>query len=96
MREIQCNPKYTGYMAWNRRATKKGGKNNPPSEWVWSPHLTHEPLVTKELFQSVSPIGKIRERSRSGAGPNAHPQTRRTYPLRLVRPLRDLRPPHAQ
>jgi hypothetical protein len=36
VREILINPKYTGYMVWNRRATKTGsGKHNPPSEWVW-------------------------------------------------------------
>jgi site-specific DNA recombinase len=28
-------------MVWNRRATKKGGKVNPPSAWVWSPAPTH-------------------------------------------------------
>lgn len=30
MRDILFNPKYTGYMVWNRRATKRGGKVNPP------------------------------------------------------------------
>lgn len=29
VREILKNPKYTGHMVWNRRATKKGGKVNP-------------------------------------------------------------------
>ncbi|MGP3933615.1 recombinase family protein [Nonomuraea sp. KM88] len=82
VREILANPKYTGYMVWNRRATKKGGKNNPSGEWIWSPRPTHEPLVTKELFQAVSSVGKIRERSRGGSEPNSHPQTSRTYSLR--------------
>ena len=36
VREILRNPKYTGYMVWNRRASKKGGRCNPPSEWVRS------------------------------------------------------------
>jgi hypothetical protein len=41
-RDILRNPKYTGYMVWNRRATKKGGKVNPPEAWVWSEQPTHE------------------------------------------------------
>lgn len=44
VREILLNPKYTGYMVWNRRATK-GGKVNPPELWVWSAEPTHEPIV---------------------------------------------------
>lgn len=36
VRDILTNPKYIGYMVWNRRATKSGGKVNPPESWVWS------------------------------------------------------------
>ena len=51
VRSILENPKYTGYQVWNRRARKRAGnKANPISEWVWSPHPTHEPLVTRALF----------------------------------------------
>jgi site-specific DNA recombinase len=32
--EILRNPKYTGYQVWNRRATKQGGRVNPPEAWV--------------------------------------------------------------
>ncbi|WP_171075298.1 recombinase family protein [Nonomuraea basaltis] len=82
VREILSNPKYTGYMVWNRRATKKGGKNNPPSEWIWSPRPTHEPLVTKDLFQAATTIGRTRQGSRTKPGLSTHPQTSPTYPLR--------------
>ena len=82
VREILRNPKYTGYQVWNRRATKKGGRCNPPSEWIWSPRPTHEPLVTKELFDAAAPVAKRRERSRSVSGPNPHPAAKRTYRLR--------------
>jgi hypothetical protein len=37
VREVLTNPKYTGYMVWNRRATKDKrhpGKPNPKDEWV--------------------------------------------------------------
>jgi DNA invertase Pin-like site-specific DNA recombinase len=83
VRDVLCNPKYTGYMVYNRRATKsRSGKVNPPSAWIWSPKPTHEPLVTRDIFDAVSPVAQVRERSRNGSEPNRHPQTRRTYLLR--------------
>ncbi len=83
VQEVLTNPKYTGYMVWNRRAMKKGGKVNPPSQWVWSPEPTHEPLVTKGLFEAAGQVFERRERSRDGAGPNvAHPDPKRAYLLR--------------
>jgi site-specific DNA recombinase len=41
VREVLTNPKYTGYMVWNRRQRSRPerqatGRLNPPSEWVWS------------------------------------------------------------
>lgn len=81
VREILINPKYTGYMVWNRRATKKGGKLNPPEKWVWSPEPTHEPLVTREMWEAVQAKRTIRQGSRMG-GKNSHPATLRTYVLR--------------
>lgn len=81
--EILRNPKYTGFMVWNRRATKQGGKLNPPEDWIWSPGLTHEPIVTLETWRAANELGNVRQGSRDGSGPNVkHPQTRRTYILR--------------
>lgn len=82
VREILKNPKYTGYQVWNRRATKKGGRNNDPKDWVWSPQPTHEPLVTRELFDAVSVMSKKRQGSRTTPGKNSHPETGRSYVLR--------------
>lgn len=82
VREILRNPKYTGYQVWNRRATKKGGINNDPKDWVWSPQPTHEPLVTRELFDTVAAMAKKRQGSRTTPGENRHPATRRSYILR--------------
>ena len=79
---IERYPKYTGYMVWNRRASKKGGQHNPASDWVWSPQPRHEPLVTRDLFEAASPVGRRRQGSRTRAGANSHPQTSRSYPLR--------------
>ena len=82
VREILANPKYTGYMVWNRRASKKGGQHNPAADWVWSPQPRHEPLITRDLFEAASPVGRRRQGSRTRAGANSHPQTSRSYPLR--------------
>ncbi len=56
VRGILENPKYTGYQVWNRKARKKGNTANPISEWIWSPHPTHEALVTRELFDAATPL----------------------------------------
>jgi site-specific DNA recombinase len=82
--EILRNPKYTGSMVWNRRASKKGGRHNPPEAWIWSPEPTHEPIVSRELFAAAQQVAPQRRGSRSGPGLNRHPQTRRSYPLRSL------------
>ncbi|WP_165970464.1 recombinase family protein [Actinomadura sp. 6K520] len=83
VREILRNPKYTGYMVYNRRATTSArGKVNPPSAWVWSDQPTHEPLVTRETFDAAQAIAQARQRSRRAPGPNRHRQTRHSYLLR--------------
>jgi site-specific DNA recombinase len=82
VRDVLHNPKYTGYMVWNRRATKKGGKHNPPDQWVWSPQPVHEPLVTRALFEQAAEIAKERERTRASTAESTHPKQRYTYLLR--------------
>ena len=88
MLNLLANPKYTGYMVWNRRKRSRTerhvpGRVNTPSEWVWSPHPTHKPLVTKTIFDAATPISQLRQGSRGGAGPNtARPQAQRSYVLR--------------
>jgi site-specific DNA recombinase len=84
VRDVLTNPKYTGYMVWNRRASRSGnGKVNAPKDWVWSSQPTHEPLVTLDTFKAARALVPERERSRTAAGANrAHPQTKRSYLLR--------------
>jgi site-specific DNA recombinase len=84
VRDVLTNPKYTGYMVWNRRATKTdGGKHNPPEAWVWSGKLSHESLVTKDVFLAAQKVAPERERSRSTSTANTkHPATTRSYCLR--------------
>jgi site-specific DNA recombinase len=82
VREILHNPKYTGHMVWNRRATKKGGKVNPVADWVLSPEPTHPAIITPEQYAAAAAVAGHRERSRSGHEPNTHPATKRSYVLR--------------
>jgi site-specific DNA recombinase len=66
VREILKNPKYTGYMVWNRvTCTPKGNRPNPVSEWVWSPEPVHEAIVTPEVFSAAQAIGSQTHRKRS-------------------------------
>jgi hypothetical protein len=58
------------------------GRVNPPSEWVWSPSVTHEPLTTRAYFDAASPVVRYRQGSRSKATNNAHPKTKRSYRYR--------------
>jgi len=83
VREVLCQPKYTGYMVWNRRAVKtRGGSPNPVEEWVWSSRPTHDVVVDLDTFVAAQNVGPRRERSRTAAGPNPHPHTKRSYLLR--------------
>jgi site-specific DNA recombinase len=81
--DILRNPKYTGFQVFNRRASRsRQGKVNDPVMWVWSPELTHEPLIPKWMYDELNARRKTRRGSRDGNTMNAHPQTRRTYVLR--------------
>ncbi|WP_372490951.1 recombinase family protein [Actinomadura terrae] len=84
VREVLTNPKYTGYMVWNRKATTSaGGRNNPPEAWIWSGAPTHPALVSVEVFTDAQRVARDRQGSRSNSGPNtAHSDTRRSYALR--------------
>jgi len=87
VRDVLSNPKYTGYMVYNRRKNPRrdrgvAGKVNPRSEWIWSSKPRHEPLTTKALFEAGTPIGKSKKGSRTSDRPNNHPATTRTYRLR--------------
>jgi hypothetical protein len=83
VRDVLSQPKYTGYMVWNRRAMKtRAGSPNPIEEWVWSGRPTHEPIIDMDTFVAAQKVARRRERSRTAAGPNAHPHTKRSYLLR--------------
>ncbi|MFI5808937.1 recombinase family protein [Streptomyces sp. NPDC051561] len=54
---LLANPKLTGHQVYNRRATRTGraGKSrlNPLSEWIWSPRITHEPVITVDEWKAA-------------------------------------------
>jgi site-specific DNA recombinase len=58
------------------------GRVNPPSAWAWSPRPAHEPLVTRELFEAASTVGRFRQRSRTSPGLSLRPNATRSYALR--------------
>ncbi len=82
--DLLTNPKYTGYMVWNRRAHGKstGTRRRPPDQWVWSPEPTHPAIITLEQYTQAAQAAADHEGSRDGADPNRHPRTTRTYVLR--------------
>ncbi|GAA1096276.1 recombinase family protein [Nocardiopsis metallicus] len=62
-----ANPKLTGHMVYNRKATRTGragfSRWNPISEWVWSPEPVHEPVVTvQEWAQAQEVTAALRSR----------------------------------
>jgi site-specific DNA recombinase len=83
---ILRNPKYTGYMVWNRttsKGTQPGKKRvtrpNPPSEWVWSPEPTHPAIVSRDAWELAQQITADRASERSQA---LGPAGNRAYELR--------------
>jgi hypothetical protein len=57
---LLANPKLTGHQVYNRKAARTGrageSRLNPLSEWVWSPHLTHEPVITVEEWKAAQQV----------------------------------------
>ncbi|MEU6406150.1 recombinase family protein [Streptomyces sp. NPDC046985] len=55
-----ANPKLTGYQVYNRKASRTGGPGfsrlNPASEWVWSPQIVHEPVVSVQEWKEAQAV----------------------------------------
>ena len=79
--EILRNPKYTGYQVWNRRARKRGGKTNPPEQWIWSEEPAHEALASREMFEEAARRSVSRDNVVKAAAARAD-YAPRTYLLR--------------
>lgn len=52
-----ANPKLTGHQVYNRKANRTGREGfsrlNPVSEWVWSPTIVHEPVLTAQEWKQA-------------------------------------------
>ena len=89
VREVLDNPKHTGFMVWNRRKNPRKDRNvkgrvNPPSAWVWSPEPTHEPLVTREMFEAASATGRFRQRLTARRRAKPAPRDRTHVPAAVL------------
>ncbi|MFF8994055.1 recombinase family protein [Streptomyces sp. NPDC014983] len=55
-----ANPKLSGYQVYNRKATRTGrpghSRINPVSAWVWSPKITHEPVISLEEWREAQVV----------------------------------------
>jgi hypothetical protein len=77
------NAKYTGYMVYNRRAsTSAGGKVKPPSTWLWSDHPTHEPLITREMYDTAQATAHLPKGNTEHRLTQPAPRNPRRLPLR--------------
>jgi site-specific DNA recombinase len=81
--EILRNPKYTGYMVFNRRASRsRAGAVNDPIKWVWSPEPTHPPLIAKWMYDAYQAASRARQGSRAEGADDVRAHVRRSYLLR--------------
>lgn len=82
------NPKYTGYNVWGRHDKRSGRPFiRPRDQWIWSPTPSHEPLVSRELFERVEERAQRNSNPAKDVGPLDYPPRRlrragRIYPLR--------------
>ncbi|MEU2086868.1 recombinase family protein [Streptomyces albus] len=57
---LLANPKLTGYQVYNRKASRTGrpghSRQNPISEWVWSPQPVHEAVVSLEQWKAAQEV----------------------------------------
>ncbi|WP_167491035.1 recombinase family protein [Nocardia terpenica] len=57
---LAANPKLTGHQVYNRRATRTGrpgySRWNPISEWIWSPNIVHEPVISVEEWKQAQEV----------------------------------------
>ncbi|MFI1884866.1 recombinase family protein [Streptomyces jumonjinensis] len=78
-----ANPKLTGHQVYNRRATRTGrpgfSRWNPVSEWVWSPGIVHEPVVSLQEWKQAQKVtaGLRTQAEENGALLRIHAAARR-------------------
>jgi DNA invertase Pin-like site-specific DNA recombinase len=83
------NPKYTGYMVWNRYTEgnhngRRHRRLNPRQQWVWSDEPSHPAIITRELFDAAQAVTYGRDSIVGEPGEPAHPLAQRSYELRSL------------
>ncbi|MGH9091137.1 MAG: recombinase family protein, partial [Acidimicrobiales bacterium] len=88
VRAILANPRYTGRQVWNRQRRDEvlidvddvalghvsKMRWNDEGEWIYSDALTHEPIVSDELFETARAIAGAGRQRRVGRTPRATTQ----------------------
>ncbi|MFD9871725.1 recombinase family protein [Streptomyces niveus] len=68
-----ANPKLTGHQVYNRKASRTGragySRLNPISSWVWSPQITHEPVVSVEEWRDAQEATAALRTATQSGGP---------------------------
>jgi hypothetical protein len=79
-------PKYTGWMVFNRCASRTGkGRWNPVSEWVWSREPAHPAIVSLEYWAETQKVTThMRRRPYVGMEPVAVAAREHGVPFREV------------
>jgi site-specific DNA recombinase len=91
VRAIIGNPKYTGRQVWNRQRRdevlydlddvaqghQSKMKWNDRAEWIWSAELTHDPIITPEVFAAAAAQRSVGEHRQAVV----KPRRRHTYAL---------------
>lgn len=69
VRALLMNPKYTGYMVYNRKGTRTNGhRYKPYREWVWSAEPVHPAIVPLETWVRAQEVSAKHNRRQQGTG----------------------------
>ena len=72
------NPKYTGYNVWGRHDKRRGRPFiRPREQWIWSTTPSHEPIVSRELFDAGRGARAAQRRRRQRTASEALPRSAR-------------------
>lgn len=93
IRAILINPRYTGHQVWNKQRKEEilldvddvaaGHETrmrwNAEETWIWSPHIAHPPLITRETFEQARTVMATHSLSKTRM---PRSQTKHAYALR--------------
>ncbi len=84
LRSLLRNPKYTGYNVWGRHDKRKGRPLiRPREQWVWSATPTHEPIISREVFDAVEDRAQTNANAPKASAPRRYANRGSSRPGRL-------------